>query len=228
MGKNRVDETTQKLLNLSRKEGLIHKLRLVPEDSINNLNKLNYCIIEDRDSFDYIYNAVDLYHCNGKRFEAQRNLLNRFCKKYSNFEIKLLPINFAKKEILQLSEEWRINKMDRSNQDEFKNVTKSLARIFHLSDKNLFVICVFHENRLIAYAIDEMLDSDYALCHFAKADTKFSGVYSFLMKQNCESLLTLGKKFLNYEQDLGLSNLRCSKNAFRPIQFLKKFSITTI
>ena len=35
-----------------------------------------------------------------------------------------------------------------------------------------------------------------------------------------------GKKYLNYEQDLGKPNLRQAKTSFRPIGFLKKFICT--
>ncbi len=167
----------------------------------------------------------ELHKSSGKKYETQRNLLNRFTKKYAGVEIKSLPINLVKNDILELSEKWRISKIGKHDEVKLKNEFEAIKKIFDFTNSHLIAICIFYKKTLIGYSINEVLDKKHVLCHFAKADTDFSGIYSFLMKQTCEYLLSLGKEFLNYEQDLGLPHLRFSKSAFQPKVFLAKFSI---
>src|SRR3989344_6982684 len=54
LGDNKVNETAEALLKLSKNEGLKPELRLVPESSINRLHNQQFNILEDRDHFDYI------------------------------------------------------------------------------------------------------------------------------------------------------------------------------
>jgi len=226
LGNNKVNETAEILLELSKKERTMPKLQLIPEESVEKLDRNKFYILENRDHFDYVYNIHELHTSEGAKYQTQRNLVSRFNKRHTDIEIKSLPINSVKKEILELSDKWRISKTDKQDEIKLRNESEAIRRIFDFTDdKGLIAICVFNKNILIAYSLNEILEDKHVLCHFAKADTEFSGIYSFLMKQTCQFLLSLGKKFLNYEQDLGLPRLRFSKNAFQPKNFLNKFSV---
>lgn len=224
LGMNKVNETIEEIMKLSASEGLELKLRFISEEIIKDLNTF-YFISEDRSNFDYIYNVSDLYAYHGAEFETQRNLINRFSRKYSKIEVSISILSYIEDDILSFNKKWERQKINAQNQEELKTESKSIARVFGLNNENLLGVCIFCSGELIAYAIDEILDSEYVICHFAKANSNFSGVYSFLMKENCKTLLSLGKKTLNYEQDLGLEGLRYAKNAFRPKKFLKKFIV---
>src|SRR5438045_3776660 len=54
LGNTKVNETAEALLELSKKEGLPIQLKLIPEDSIKDLDLKKFKIAEDRDNFDYI------------------------------------------------------------------------------------------------------------------------------------------------------------------------------
>ncbi len=228
LGNNKVDETSESLLDLSKRERIALKLQLMPEESIRKLDSSKFYILESRDHFDYVYHVPDFHKCLGKKYETQRNLFNRFTKKYTDIEIKLLPANSVKSEILELSEKWIINKIGKYDEMKLRNESDAIKRIFDFEGPDLIAVCIFHKGSLIAYTINELLKDNHALCHFAKANTEFSGIYSFLMRKTCESLISFGKEFLNYEQDLGLPHLRFSKSAFQPKVFLTKFSVIRV
>ena len=95
LGDNTTNETAETLLELSRREGITLQLKLMPEDSIKGLNDQKFKIVESRDNFDYVYSLSSLYECNGKAYEKQRLLVNRFCKKYSGIEVRLLPLGMG-------------------------------------------------------------------------------------------------------------------------------------
>lgn len=226
LGGNMVNETALALLEFSKKEGLNAELKLIPEEVVKNLDSKKFTIIEDRANFDYIYNIKDLSEYEGRKLSMHRNLVNRFLKNYASFEVKNLPLKIIENEILELTENWMKDKIDRGHEISLRNESRSIKRIFDFKNSNLSATCVFYEGKLIAYSIVEVINKDFTLCHFSKANVKYSGIYSFLMKKNCEILLSFGQKFLNYEQDLGLLNLRSSKDAFKPERFLNKFVIT--
>jgi hypothetical protein len=225
LGTHKVNETAEKLLEHAKKEGVMQKLQLLPQESTKRLDQEKFYILESRDHFDYVYKMCDFHAGAGKKYETHRNLLSRFARRHTETSTKVVHIHEAKKEILELSEKWRISKKGKQDEIKLRNEGEAIKRIFELNDPNLTAVCVFHKDTLIAYSISEVLAGNHVLCHFAKADTEFAGIYSFLMKKTCEHLLSLGKEFLNYEQDLGLPHLRFSKSSFHPAGFLSKFSV---
>ena len=220
-----MNETAEVLLEISKEENIVQKLQLIPQEVAKKLNQNKFYILENRDHFDYVYNASDLHKSKGKKYETHRNLLSRFTRRHTETSTKILKLNLAKRDILELSEKWRVSKIGEHDEEKLKNEYEAIKKIFDFVDENLIAICIFHKDTLIGYSINEILNDKHVLCHFAKADTEFSGIYSFLMKQTCIFLLSINKEFLNYEQDLGLPRLRYSKNSFHPKVFLTKYAV---
>lgn len=225
IGNDEINNTVNTLLIYQAKHSMPIRLKLIPEQMVIGIDNESYLIKEDRDNFDYIYSIQDLYQFHGSKFEMHRNLFNRFVRRYANIEVRSLPILSMQKDIISFNNAWRKNKQTLENHDELLNESKSISRLFDIKQDNIIATCIFRDGMLIAFAINELLKGDYAICHFAKANAQFAGVYSYLMKSNCGLLLSLGRTLLNYEQDLGLSNLRYAKITFRPVSFLKKYII---
>lgn len=224
LGSHNVNETIEQLLNFSKNTKIKTKLCLIADHITTHIKQDLYNVNEDVDNFDYIYNIKDLSECKGKNYETQRNLINRF-KKYSNsFTVECFQnINEIQDMILNLDEKWVHHKTNIDSTLNFQNESHALQRIFGIQNDNLFAICIFNDGILKAFCLSELIpNSEYAISHFAKADTTIPGIYAFLFNQNCKELLKINKKFLNYEQDLGLLHLRHSKKSFRPAAFLKK------
>jgi len=70
------------------------------------------------------------------------------------------------------------------------------------------------------------LPKKYAISHFFKADNLHNGVYDFLNKKVSQYLATHNVALWNWEQDLGIENLRRSKKSYRPVNFLKKYKVS--
>jgi hypothetical protein len=225
LGVNKVNETSEALFNLSIKEKISPKLQLLPEQAATKLNPDKFYILENRDHFDYIFHIEELNSSEGKKYETHRNLLSRFNRRHTDIDVKNLPIHEVQNQILELTEKWRVSKISKQDDEKLRNEYEAVKRIFDFKDKNLISVCVFHKDSLIAYSINEILKDQHVLCHFAKANTEFAGVYSFLMKQTCKYASSVGKEYLNYEQDLGLPKLRYSKNSFHPKVFLAKYAV---
>lgn len=226
IGDNKITETVKSLLDIANTQGIKPQLKLIHHEIHSNIDTtMEYKLLLDPDNFDYIYDVKHLSECIGGKYETLRNLINKF-KRHSDTKIIEISgsLDLIKDELMELDEKW-INKKTINNKD-FHNETNALKRILGMKNDNLLTVCIFEKNKLIAFCISELLDnSDYAISHFTKADVSFSGVYAFLLNQNCKFLLKRNKKYLNYEQDLGLPHLRYSKTSFRPISFIKKHII---
>ena len=227
IGQNESDKTIDTLTDFSMKKGLGSKLKLVPNEILELQISKNFISIPDQDNFDYIYNIKDFYACEGQKYETQRNQINRFEKKYLNTSVKIFEsFNFIRDDILKLEFQWKVAKIQQDRILEFINESEALSRILKLDFTNFVTICIFSDEKLIAFCISELIpNSKYAIAHFAKADVSFSGIYSFLLHETCSALIKQDKEYLNYEQDLGIEYLRNSKTSFRPFGFLKKLSI---
>jgi hypothetical protein len=89
----------------------------------------------------------------------------------------------------------------------------------------MVAVGIFDNSHMIGFAINEVLFYGIAINHFIKADTKYQGIFSYLMQENANILISHHRSHLNFEQDLGLPGLRQSKSTFRPVYFLKKYVI---
>ena len=79
---------------------------------------------------------------------------------------------------------------------------------------------------MIGFSIDELLPNQYAISHFFKADSSYRGVYDFLNEKVAENLSNRGIALWNWEQDLGIESLKISKTGYRPVDFLKKYTVS--
>jgi hypothetical protein len=229
LGNENVNETVEELLRLSISENLPPVLRLIPEEALANLNLKRYEAMEDRDNFDYIYNILELKEMEGKKFSKKRNQVNSFLSIYPNIETKELDLNEpnTQEKIFTLCQEWMEKKKIESD-ELFESHEGVVLKKLLMANKllELIGIGIFAQEKLIGFFIEELTDSEYVVAHSSKIDNSFIGVNSYLMKKNAEMLFNKGKSLFNYEQDLGLENLRDAKMRFRPYGFLKQYHLT--
>ena len=231
LGDNKVNETAEALLKLSKNEGLKPELRLVPESSINRLHNQQFNILEDRDHFDYILDNDKIQRHQGKKLRYHSNLCNRLINESgAKLTVRILDLNEEKQkqEILMLTSTWIRNKSFQNNNNVSSLEMDAIKRFFLINAVENLSIGVFYNDKLIGCSINDPLEGDYFLCHFMKADSVFNGIYSFLFIETARMILDIGKKYTNIEQDLGILSLRQSKNSFEPAFFLKKYIVTVV
>lgn len=231
LGNNKPNETVESLLDLSDKEGFITELKLIPEDSIKGIDTKKFNIKENRDHFDYILDLNHLSTYAHSKLRGHASFHRRFLDEHSNFlSSKVLDLKDedTRNQIVNLTKIWMQNKVS-----EQKDFLPKLEDVIHkyfmqesFNNKDFISVGIFHNNKMIAFTINELEEGDFSVCHFMKANSAFKGVYSYLVSETSKVLLAKGKKYINFEQDLGLSNLRQSKKTYYPIDFLKKFNIS--
>ncbi len=226
LGNNKVNETTNALLNFSIKEELQPKLYLLPQEVALQLDKNQFRVEEDPDNFDYIFDLNEISRYAGTKFVKKRNKINQFIKKFPTIKMQAIDISdeSIKEKILQLDEFWLKNKTLKDSNFKIKNELLATTRFFQLNWKDTFDVGIFSGNKMIGYSIFSIVPNNYAISHFTKADTSFLGIYDFLMKESAKMLIEKNCLLLNHEQDLGLPGLRESKKSFMS-KYLKKYMV---
>jgi hypothetical protein len=131
----------------------------------------------------------------------------------------------SKEEFKKLLEMWcDIRKCHGSKEMKAEMEANSTA-IKHFKELELFGFCVKVKVEIVGYALANKLNKDTCLEHFEKANTQYQGAYQYIVNQL--ALMTKNKfKFINREQDLGIEGLRRSKQAYKPVRFVKKYNIS--
>jgi len=225
IGDNKVSETALQLIEYSEKNYKIGLLKLIPEEIANVLSKSEFIIDPDRDSYDYIYSIKDLANMDKWSGESQSRAIRKFIREHPNYTIKQYSISeIVKDEYLEMFKRWSKNK-NINNPFEL-NEFKAFKKFFQNDDDNIKIVSLFVDNILIGFNIYEIISDDYANCSFSKADTKYhSSIYDMLDWEEAKILNNKKIKYYNWEQDLGISGLRYSKEKYKPLFFLKKFIV---
>ena len=105
---------------------------------------------------------------------------------------------------------------------------KAILEILQMENKNLLIFTCFLNDNLIGFEIDEILSNKYVISHFSKADISYDYIYDFLNEKIAQYLETQNVALWNWEQDLGIKNLRKSKMSYYPVNFLKKYKVSLI
>jgi len=222
LGNHEVNKTVKALLELSKKEGLELKLKLIPEASIKGIDLTKFKVEEDRDNFDYIILTRVVKNYDTKKTKSRRKAVNNLLKN-TQLETRMLDLSSSCiiKQIFKL-----ITNKDFNN----KNVDNEFMAISRLITRNKFIkffpIGIFIELDLVGFCFCEIIKNDFAISHFWRTDTEVSqSLYAYLMQQKAILLHKNDCKYINIEQDLGLENLRKWKSSYDTEIFLKKYII---
>jgi hypothetical protein len=226
-GANLPNETLKILIDFGQKNGEAYNFKLVPEIFALKIALPQVEIVEDRDNFDYIYSVDEWQAFEGGKFKQKRNEVNALLSAYPEVEAKVLDLKnlSVKKEVSCLFHQWTKNKLAKGDELESNEDNAFSNLLILVENEDFMLIGVYIKERMIAFMICEIRNSDYAVGHFAKTDREIKGANAYLLQSMAKLLAEKGLKYFNYEQDLGLKNLRDAKMRFRPAFFLKKYII---
>lgn len=183
-------------------------------------------IVDDRDSYDYIYDADQLKNLKGKRFHKKKNHLNRFLRTYEGrFEYRTINCNnmdeidtFYQKWIAH--REFEDSKYTMSYED--KGVRDVIQNCFDVDCK---FGGIYVDGKLEAFSIGTYDPTiECAFIHTEKANTQITGLYNYINQQFLLNEFP-DAKIVNREDDLGQEGLRKAKTSYRPIRLEEKYHI---
>lgn len=180
------------------------------------------------DHFDYIYNVGDLAELKGRRYDGKRNHIRKFQKGHPGHEFVEI-YRGDKADALAVFDEWNLTRREDSNIGEFSMLAYSsqrmaIVRAFDaFADLNLSGGGIRSGKKLIGFFIGSV-SNDMVFLHFLYAMQGFPGLYQTLLREACRRTFS-AQKYINMEQDLGISGLRRMKESYFPLRVEEKFHV---
>lgn len=171
---------------------------------------------------DYLYYIEKMQTFAGKKLHGKRNLLHQFLRSYGCEPVPLYGSDRIK-EAIEILEKWQ----EDTGQSKYETDFNACLEALKLYDE--LVICGFIyyvDKRPAGFIIGEEIGVDTFALHFAKGLVQYKGIYQFMFN-NFSKILPDKYRFINFEQDLGIENLRMSKMSYEPDIFLKKYRVHT-
>jgi len=228
IGINDIDNTLNTLLNLSEKQGLEPKLKLIPEVTIQAIkNTQAFIIEEDPDNFDYVFSISELSELVGKRFKNKRQAAKK-CTEGKDIKINNQANNLAvTQDILKVSKKWEVSKKQEGKAVDMEYEIVAIERILQnfSQQESLHIAFAERNGELVGFSIDELLPNKFVLSHYFKTLPHVKGLAEYLNMHIAKELKALGYEYWNWEQDLGINSLKRMKLSHRPKFHQKKFIV---
>ncbi len=165
---------------------------------------------------DYVYTVEKMSTLKGRNLHKKRNLLKQFLEYYQHDARPLT--NDRLEDARFVLNDWLATTEMKPADTDHASCLEALDRYEEL------VLCggiYYAEGEPAGFVLGEEVNDDTFVLHFAKARTKFKGVYQYMFN-NFASILPPKYKYLNLEQDLDKENLRIFKSSYAPEVMLRK------
>lgn len=188
----------------------------IPEEWLPAFNPDEFEITYAEGDADYVYTVEKMSTYAGRNLHKKRNLLKQFLEAYPHdakplTNDRLDEARFVLKDWLSTSE---LNPDD----TDYAPCLEALDRYEEL------IICggiYYAEKEPAGFVLGEELNEETFVLHFAKARTRFKGIYQYMFN-NFAKILPPKYKYLNLEQDLDKENLRIFKSSYVPDSMIRK------
>jgi hypothetical protein len=165
---------------------------------------------------DYVYTVEKMSTLKGRYLHKKRNLLKQFLEAYKHDALPLTDDRLDNARFIL--NDWLMTTEMNAGETDFAPCLEALDRYEEL------VLCggiYYADNEPAGFVLGEELNEETFVLHFAKARTKFKGVYQYMFN-NFAKILPPKYRLLNLEQDLDKENLRVFKSSYVPDAMLRK------
>lgn len=173
----------------------------------------------ERSWFDYLYNAADLATFKGRKFNGQRNHINRFKKQYPNY--RFTEIDSENVHRVQAFLKAYIQNYLKENETAREEARNALEVLEHFDSYRLFGAFIEVDDEMIAFSVGEIVN-DTLFIHIEKARTDYHGSYQMIVNEFAKRFVTPDVLYINREDDVGDEGLRQSKMSYHPVELIEK------
>jgi len=191
----------------------------IPEEWLNTFNEEEFDITFNSGDADYVYTIEKMSTYGGRHLHKKRNLLKQFTGLYQH-DAKPLT-NDRLDDARFILNDWQMTSNSNKEETDYGPCLEALDRYEEL------VVCggiYYANNEPAGFVLGEEINEDTFVLHFAKARTKYKGIYQYIFN-NFAKILPPKYKYLNLEQDLDKENLRLFKSSYIPDMMIKKARI---
>ncbi|HWS30480.1 MAG TPA: phosphatidylglycerol lysyltransferase domain-containing protein [Clostridia bacterium] len=225
-----VDTALKRLISHIKEQDKPCRFCTIPQSYVHHFEKLGSSlgysveIYEQENFFDYLYLASDLTTLKGKKFSGQRNQISKFLRSYGDWSYDTI----APKDIGDIKAFFNAYMEERSESNAFASALEE-NRMTHEVLENLESYKMLGGvlrvgSKIAGFSLGEIVDNTLFV-HVEKADRSFAGAYQMLVNQFALKFSDENIQFINREEDMGDEGLRIAKNAYHPVQLIKKYLV---
>jgi hypothetical protein len=188
----------------------------VPEEWLSVFDPALFEITYKEGDADYVFTVEKMSTYKGRNLHKKRNLLAQFLKLYRHDALPLTSDRLSQAHVIL--EDWQATSQMNPADTDYAACREALDRYDELG------LCggIYHaDDEPAGFVLGEEVSDETFVLHFAKARTKFKGVYQYMFN-NFAKILPPKYKYLNLEQDLDKENLRVFKSSYVPDLLLRK------
>jgi len=188
----------------------------IPEEWLTAFDPDEFDVSYSPGDADYVYTVQKMSTYAGRNLHKKRNLLKQFLEAYRHDARPLT--NDLLDQARFILNDWQGASEMKAEETDYGPCLEALDRYEEL------VLCggiYYADNEPAGFVLGEELNPETFVLHFAKARTKFKGVYQYLFN-NFAQILPPKYKYLNLEQDLDKENLRIFKSSYVPDAMIRK------
>lgn len=223
---NHYHEAIEYMVQYSHEHQFEFSIDCAIEEFVNKIKatyKDDLIFIRTPHNDDYIYDRKMLETLSGKKMQKRRNHYNSFIKEYPNYIYRDLDLINDYDTIFSCLSRWEQEKDGIS-----ESMTSEIRGIMYLlSSQHLLdfkVGGIFINGQMEAFIIASLLKHSTIQIHVEKANKEIRGLYPAILKELLEHHFP-DEIFVNREEDMGLDNLKKSKQALHPVKMIKKYRI---
>jgi len=178
----------------------------------------------EEDTWDYLYPAEKLATYSGKAMHGKKNHCNRF-EAENSWEFKPLTYDLIPGclDMLDLWSEDNSERLDPSVHFEHDAIIRAFAAYEWLG---LEGGVLFANGEIVGFSIGELCASNTFDVHFEKARIDMNGAYPMVCRELTKLVLQRHPDvvYMNREDDMGLDALRQSKQSYKPVAMVEKYT----
>lgn len=230
VGTDNVRQNIAILLEQLHAEHKQPKLEHVPEFIVQHLDREEFGVAEELDYNEYLLSAEDLAHLEGSSHSRTRRKVVRFIREAGESVVSTTQIDLddemQTKHILDFCEE-RVRLSPRGNDlkgDEVDALRVSIGDARKLGVKGLAVHVDARLHAVVLYQVAH--DGSSFIINHIKCLDEIPHTFDYATNAVAKLAHESGAEYLNFEMDLGIEGLRQHKMGLRPLDFLRKYTIS--
>lgn len=185
---------------------------------------LDFEIVKDLNTADYIYLSDRLAKLSGKKLQKKKNLISQFIRQFGEFLVEDLREEMGE-ECLHFSDQWLEDHPEDKDKG-YKYEREALKKAFaYFQRLHLEGTVIRVNNQIVAFSVYSEQKEDMAIIHFEKFSREIKGAAQVINWETAKRLCHR-YQYINREEDMGIPGLRKSKQSYQPLMILDSFKLT--
>jgi len=201
-----------------------YRITSITKTGVNVLNNMfpdKFEFIPNREEFDYIYDTQSLINLPGKNYHSKRNHINKFIALYGKINYEdITDHNIA--ECKTAYEKWLEGKSNDISglKSEYDVMTDCFK---YYKELGLCGGLIRAKDKVCSFSFGSRINTDTFGIHVEKSLVGCQSGYAVINREFAARHATK-YKYINREDDLGLSGLRKAKLSYKPVFLLEKYT----